>query len=373
MHKTGKRYFWVFFILIFLFGITFVAIKTAPVPPTSEMKVAMEALSSAQKANAQVYARDAFKQAQMAYNSAMKSWSAENNRFFLFRNYDQVNNWITVTIDKAEEAQKLSGKRTKSTSNRVKEGLILLEKKADIFRNYYKKMPLPASISKSYNKGILKLSEARHAWENQHFAEAEKHYSEAWELINTSEKRTEALVRNWFSSQAYWQQLAKQAVQMSANNKKIILIDKFAHTCCVYQNKKRIRTYTVELGPNWMGDKIRKGDKATPEGIYRITEKKKGSETKFNKALLINYPNDEVRLRFEAAKSKDILPAKTDIGGLIEIHGSGGKGIDWTDGCVALEDNNMDALYKLVPVNTPVIIVGSAESLDKLLNLNPSK
>ena len=249
----------------------------------------------------------------------------------------------------------------------------MLDKKVDIFRRYYKKMPLPTSISQSYNKGILKLSEARHAWENQHFSEAEKHYSEAWELINTSEKRTEALVRNWFTSQAHWQQLAKQAVQMSGNNKKIILIDKFAHTCTIYQNKKRIRSYSIELGPNWMGDKIRKGDKATPEGIYRVTQKKKGSETKFHKALLINYPNDEDKRRFQTAKNKGILPAKTDIGGLIEIHGSGGKGIDWTDGCIALEDKDMDAVYKLVAVNTPVIIVGSAEPLDKLFNLNPSK
>ena len=105
----------------------------------------------------------------------------------------------------------------------------------------------------------------------------------------------------------------------------------------------------------------------------RVTQKKKGSETKFHKALLINYPNDEDKRRFQTAKNKGILPAKTDIGGLIEIHGSGGKGIDWTDGCIALEDNDMDAVYKLVAVNTPVIIVGSAEPLDKLFNLNPLK
>ena len=188
-----------------------------------------------------------------------------------------------------------------------------------------------------------------------------------------SENRTETLVRKWLESQANWQQLAKQAVQMSANNKKIILIDKFAHTCKIYQNKKPLRIFSVELGPNWMGDKIRKGDKATPEGIYRITEKKKGSETKFHKALLISYPNNEDVQRFQAAKNNGLLSAKTEIGGLIEIHGSGGKGIDWTDGCIALENNDMDVLFRLVAVNTPVIIVGSVEPLDKLLNLSQLK
>ena len=373
MHKTVKRYFLGLAIIILLSGLAFVIIKKAPTPPIPEMKIAQEALSSAQKANAQVYARDAFKQAQLAYDSAMKSWSAENGRFFLFRDYSQVNNWITVAIEKADEAQKLSGKRSRSTSSRVKEGLILLEKKADIFRRYYKKMPLPTSISETYNRGILKLSEARHAWENHHFAEAEKHYSAAWELINKAENRTETLVRKWLESQANWQQLAKQAVQMSANNKKIILIDKFAHTCTIYQNKKPLRIFSIELGPNWMGDKIRKGDKATPEGIYRITEKKKGSETKFHKALLISYPNNEDVQRFQVAKNNGLVSAKTEIGGLIEIHGSGGKGIDWTDGCIALENNDMDVLFRLVAVNTPVIIVGSVEPLDKLLNLSQLK
>jgi hypothetical protein len=51
---------------------------------------------------------------------------------------------------------------------------------------------------------------------------------------------------------------------------------------------------------------------------------------------------------------------------LIEIHGGGGKGIHWTDGCVALENRDMDMLYRLVPVGCPVLIVGSLHSLDEV-------
>jgi len=54
------------------------------------------------------------------------------------------------------------------------------------------------------------------------------------------------------------------------------------------------------------------------------------------------------------------------IGNLIEIHGDGGKGINWTDGCVALTNSDMDKLYGLVGVGTPVTIVGSLRSLKEI-------
>jgi len=331
------------------------------------MKMALEALSDAQRSNANIYANETYKQAQVAYDSAMNKWAQENKRLFVFRDYSEVNSWVEIVIEKADEAQKLSGKRSKSTSNRVKEGIANLDKKVAIFELYYKRMPLSQSILKAHNKGLLKLSESKHAFENKRFSVAEKHFEEAWDLINVSNDKAELLVQNWFSSHGEWQKQAKQAVQLSANNKKVILVDKFAHTCKVYQNKKVIRTFEVEFGANWMGDKLVKGDKATPEGIYKVTDKKSGSKTKFHKALLINYPNDEDRAKFEKAKSKKLIPANADIGGLIEFHGMGGKGIDWTDGCIALSNNDMDALYSLINTGTIVIIVGSVKPLETII------
>jgi hypothetical protein len=56
------------------------------------------------------------------------------------------------------------------------------------------------------------------------------------------------------------------------------------------------------------------------------------------------------------------------VGGLIEVHGHGGQGFNWTNGCVALNDKDMDALYRQVQVNTPVIIVGSLVPFDEWRN-----
>ena len=86
-------------------------------------------------------------------------------------------------------------------------------------------------------------------------------------------------------------------------------------------------------------------------------------KTKYYKAFLLDYPNDEDTARFKAEIAKGSLPASAKIGGLIEIHGNGGKGIDWTEGCVALTDREMDLVYKIVKVGTPVTIVGSMVDL----------
>jgi murein L,D-transpeptidase YafK len=121
--------------------------------------------------------------------------------------------------------------------------------------------------------------------------------------------------------------------------------------------------YSAELGKNWVGDKRLRGDKATPEGIYRITKKLKSDSTIYYKALLIDYPNEEDTALFEAALAKGTLPHSAKIGGMIEIHGNGGKGTDWTNGCIALTDREMDSIFKIAKIGTPVTIVGSMYDL----------
>ena len=102
---------------------------------------------------------------------------------------------------------------------------------------------------------------------------------------------------------------------------------------------------------------------ATPEGMYKITKKFDGSKTKYYKALLLNYPNDEDLEKFRAEIQHGSLPASAKIGGLIEIHGNGGKGIDWTEGCIAIADNQMDVVFRIAKVGTPVTIIGSMVDL----------
>ena len=130
--------------------------------------------------------------------------------------------------------------------------------------------------------------------------------------------------------------------------------------CLVYRNGALIHSFDVELGPNWMGPKRWEGDRATPEGNYTIAQMKSGTATRYHKALLIDYPNHEDKKRFRGDLEKGNIPGGRErMGHSIEIHGMGGKGSDWTDGCVALANQDMDLLYSLCEKGTRVTILGA--------------
>lgn len=339
----------------------------APEPPQNELKLAREALSKAKKSGADVYAVSLYQEAQQLYDSAMVSWSAQNSRFFPLRDFRKTKDFVQQVVKKANEAEQHSVQQSSNTNKLVKKGIADLSAKISFYERRYKRMPLPLSVIRDHNTGKMKLSETRIALENKRFNEANLHYQQAVKLVNSSNDRAEKILTEWFAQYPQWEKYGHQAILMSKGGIKVILVDKYAHLCMVYQGKKMIRQFEAEFGPYWMGPKRRKGDKATPEGIYRITQKKEGGRTKFHRALLINYPNDEDRRRFASDKKKDRIPSRADIGGLIEIHGMGGKGVDWTDGCVALKNADMDALFRLVATGTPVIIVGSLKPLSQIV------
>ncbi len=131
-----------------------------------------------------------------------------------------------------------------------------------------------------------------------------------------------------------------------------ILVDKSRHRLLLLQRGKTLRAYHVALGSNPIGHKEREGDGRTPEGLYFIDSRKKNSS--FYRALHISYPNPR---DIQAARDKGISP-----GSAIMIHGlPTGLGwlgslhclIDWTAGCIAMTDREIDELWAAVPDGTP--------------------
>lgn len=336
-----------------------------PEPPQDELREAREALASAKKAGADLYVAPVYREAEQLYDSAMVCWSAQNSRFFPFRDFGKMTGFVQQATKKALEAEQMATEQSSNTSKLVKQGVTELSANVGLYERRYKHMPLPSSVISDHNMGKMKLSEARISLESTRYKEAYQHFLKAAELIGRSNRKAESILTEWFDQYPQWKKHGDQAILMSKGGRRVILVDKYAHTCVVYQSGKIVRQFDVEFGPNWMGYKRRKGDRCTPEGIYRVTQKKEGGRTKFHRALLINYPNDEDRKRFAHDKKRGLIPARADIGGLIEIHGMGGKGIDWTDGCVALRNSDMDALYRLAGTGTPVIIVGSLKPLSQ--------
>jgi len=134
-----------------------------------------------------------------------------------------------------------------------------------------------------------------------------------------------------------------------------ILILKKDHLMELLAGGRVIRSYKVALGQGGLAPKQREGDARTPEGHYVIDAKYEHSA--YHKALHVSYPNGEDRKR--AAR----LGAPP--GGAIMIHGlpkgkswigAGHRLYDWTLGCIAVTDQEIDAIWVLVPVGTPVEI-----------------
>ena len=116
-----------------------------------------------------------------------------------------------------------------------------------------------------------------------------------------------------------------------------------------------MKTYRVAIGVGTPGEKVSGGDDRTPEGNYIIDAKNPKSE--FHRALHISYPNKHDRL-FSQQHGKH-------AGGLIAIHGTpdfierlqdAGEHPDWTAGCIGVRNTEIEEIYALVPVGTPIDI-----------------
>jgi murein L,D-transpeptidase YafK len=133
-----------------------------------------------------------------------------------------------------------------------------------------------------------------------------------------------------------------------------ILVLKREHRLELLSRGDLIKAYQVALG-RADGAKVMAGDHKTPQGLYEVDSKLLHS--RFHKALHISYPN-----------ASDIVRARhlgVNPGGAIEIHGLpwyfawvGGAQhlVDWTDGCIAVSNSQIDEIWKLVPTGTPVEI-----------------
>jgi murein L,D-transpeptidase YafK len=134
-----------------------------------------------------------------------------------------------------------------------------------------------------------------------------------------------------------------------------IVVEKSSHTLTLYASGQPLKVYTVALGRGNGAAKQREGDHQTPEGLYVIDAR--NMHSRFHLALHVSYPN--------AQDSAHAASLGAPAGGAIMIHGVGrGLGwlgrlqrrVDWTDGCIALTNAEIDEVWKLVPNGTPIEI-----------------
>ncbi|TKW67466.1 MAG: hypothetical protein DI616_06270 [Paracoccus denitrificans] len=132
-----------------------------------------------------------------------------------------------------------------------------------------------------------------------------------------------------------------------------ILIEKKARRLSVYQEGRLVREYRIALGSAPDGDKVRQGDGRTPEGVFKVD--RRNDKSRFHLSLGLDYPKPEDRTRARAGGY--------DPGGDIFIHGQPNqiaaghrvKG-DWTDGCIAIDNHQIDELFAATRIGTEVEI-----------------
>lgn len=149
--------------------------------------------------------------------------------------------------------------------------------------------------------------------------------------------------------------LAERRFSPSETKADKILVEKSVRRLSLMRDGKILKTYKIALGPNPVGPKTEQGDGKTPEGNYIIDGRNPHSA--YHLSLHISYPNAQDKAR---AKDLGVSP-----GGAIMIHGlpngmdwlgSLQEMIDWTQGCIALTNSEIEEVWRRVPDGTEVEI-----------------
>ncbi|MFZ5776318.1 MAG: L,D-transpeptidase family protein [Thermodesulfobacteriota bacterium] len=147
-----------------------------------------------------------------------------------------------------------------------------------------------------------------------------------------------------------------------------IVVRKSDRKLLLYSEERLLRAYPVKLGYNPVDDKVRQGDKCTPEGSFYVCQK--NPRSRYHLSLGLSYPNidsaerglrdglinqNEYDLIVDKIRQRAIPPWNTKLGGEIFIHGDAEEW-DWTYGCVALNNPDIEELFRVIGVGTEVII-----------------
>ncbi|MCF8381178.1 MAG: L,D-transpeptidase family protein [Bacteroidales bacterium] len=361
-----------FFILVivlsFLLVLVFL-IFSLKEPPSKEITRARKSLAAAESIHSGLYASELFKEANMNYDSAMIKWKMENEKFIFFRDYKKVRENAIKANLLAERAVSETQKRFAIAEENLGVKISQIKTLLLEFETKYNNFPFDSKHRADLAHGKLLLNEGISAFEKRNYLLSESKLDAAEKRIKNLDEIYKARMAEYFMDYPLWKKWTDQSVSNSKKHSTYcIIIDKISRVCILYKNGKVVQKWDIELGANWLGDKNQQGDKSTPEGFYKIVSKKANGNSSYHKALLLNYPNEEDKKRFLENKKKGIIGKDAKIGNMIEIHGNGGHGFDWTDGCVALEDSDMDKLYAACQVGTPVTIVGSVKPLDELFS-----
>jgi L,D-peptidoglycan transpeptidase YkuD (ErfK/YbiS/YcfS/YnhG family) len=351
------------FILISLIPV-FTACKTAPVPPEVELAKIQE--NELWRAGAPVYAAEDYARYLESLRLAKDRLIKEKARFGWFRDYDEVKANYVVVLAEGEAILKRVEEEKVSKSRNFSSQLALLQDRIDKLKKLTLTMNENDLVRRYLSRAEVASKEAQVLLRKEKYNELSQKIKMIDLPVAEAEDALFSILAR-YADEAQVETWRKWAEETVADSRKkggtAILINKFERTLTLYKKGKPVTVYEIGLGKYGLSAKLYAGDGATPEGRYKVIKKLANSQ--FYKALLINYPNEEDKKLFSKAKKRGLIPPRAGIGGLIEIHGGGNDSL--TNGCIGVENNVMDQIFAEVPLGTPVTIIGTLESADRLL------
>jgi hypothetical protein len=329
-----------------------------PVPP--EIPLALTQEQELWRAGAPLYAPDEYKHYQQSLAAAREFHALQHSRLPWKRDPEGVSSTFARLLAEGETLRAAIEQRQKGEQQEIADRLQRLQTRTKKVRQFTERIRDKRLALRQLSEAEVLLQEAMALARRGEAKTARQRLVQAEGKLDKVVATVVPLVRRYGDRQqiAAWQQLVKEAVAESKRSGGLaIVVHKLERRVVVYRAGAIIHIYPAGLGFNFLSDKRHAGDRATPEGRYRVVRKLPASQ--FYRALLIDYPNEEDRRNFAQRKKRGELAAGARIGGLIEIHGGGRNGL--TEGCVALDNEQMLELFLLIPVGTPVIIVGTTD------------
>ena len=341
------------------------ACNETPVPP--EVKEVEIQNNDLWRAGVLFYVPDDYENYLRLIKEAKESLFKERAKLIWFRNYEYIQASLRSILSEGERIQIKLKKLKEQKSDYIISQLSAFQNRIDTLRKLIYVINGERFAQFNIIRAELTLMEANLLHKKENLIDAEKKLKYIAFYVKNAEDFVFSMLSRYQDDAQIteWKKLVDETISESKQKGiSVIIVSKLEKRLAVYKNGKPFRSYEIALGQNGLFDKLHSGDYATPEGKYRI--KKKLSSSKYYKALLIDYPNQENMKKFLKNKNEGLIPKGVGIGGMIEIHGGGKDSA--TDGCISLENEDMDVIFDLVDVGTPITIVGALQNIKDILS-----
>ena len=330
-------------------------------PPDFGRQAAWRAYEQAERRGAPRWAPRQLAAAKKALAQGLFEYRRQSARFLPLRNFEVARLILSQAEQRSWEAARGAVNRRKSAQERAQMQVHQATELVAIGRDFGMLMPLSLYERTLLARAQVRLQEAKQHWREGHYADAEALATESETVASRVGEACAERAGRYADTQLVerWRHMVDETVAWSRRTgQTAIVVSKAAHSLTLYRGGMPNKRYRADIGSNSIADKTASGDQATPEGKYRIVAKKDVGQSHYHRALLLDYPTAEDLAVFRRLRRSGKIRASAP-GGQIEIHGEGGRQKDWTRGCVAIANPEMDELFNAVSIGTPVVIVGS--------------